>query len=209
LLGAYRTIDVVADPTVVEAFVSGHHTARREGDVLVIAAPDLPPEDWQGGRFVFAAIPRTFSWGRGMREHHLTVRVHPEMRVELDVSGAKIQVVGTRAGGRIRLLACSLDLRDVSGPLDVDAMASSVTGSVIPRDSSRISAECSAVRLVLQPGSDLRVQAQNRMGKIVLPGGRIAAATMESERSSCVVGSGRDELQVEALMSSVVLAVGR
>lgn len=211
VLGAYRSIDVLADPTVTEVFVSGNHTARREGEDLVIAAPDVPPDTAgdSGSRFVFAALPRTFVWGRGMRDHHLTVRVHPAMRVELDLSGTRVRVAGCSGGGRARLLACSLELDGVCGAWDLEAMASSVTGSLMPTEDSRVSCECSSVRLSLRPGTDTVIQARNRMGKVVLPGKRVVSGGLEAETAECAVGGGRDRLTVEALMSSVVLAGAR
>lgn len=210
VLGAYRSIDVVSDPNVVEAFVSGHHSARREGTTLVITAPDIPPEAAvegdRNGPFSFSSLPRGLAWVRALRDQHLVVRVHPRLHLELDVSGTKVRVARCAAGARLRVIACSLELEEVAGRLDVNATASSVTGSIAPADSSRLSCECSSARLTVPPEADLRIRARNRMSKVVLPGGRSAPGGLEPEFSEAVLGSGRDHLEVEALMSSVVVA---
>ena len=39
---SYRSIELVADPSVDGAFVTGEHTVRRDGEALVVEASSLP-----------------------------------------------------------------------------------------------------------------------------------------------------------------------
>ena len=105
----------------------------------------------------------------------------------------------------MRLVACSTHTQ-VRDPLDFDLSTSSVKGSLGPTGSSRLVCESSAVRVALDHGVGLRIRASNRMSKIVLPGIACRSGVGESETVETVINDGRDELTIEALMSSIVLA---
>lgn len=216
---AYQSIDVFADPAVAGAYATGAHTARREGGLLVVESPDLPPADPERGRpeaggwFAFSglgslgALARPFPWNRSAFQ--VQIRVNPLLPLELDLSGCSLRIFGGEAGAQVRLLASSMKADRLRGPLVIEAMTSSVKGEVVPSGQSRITAEQSSVRLALLAGTDLRIRATNRMSTVVLadqtsPGSHRLrhADTLEH-----VIGAGRDQLDLEAVMSSVVLAV--
>src|SRR4051812_4429594 len=82
LATSYRSVRLVADPTVAQIHVTGEHSVRREGSVLVITTPGpLDDDESQGdpgaGRFSFTHLPRTIAWARSWRDHQLTARVNP------------------------------------------------------------------------------------------------------------------------------------
>jgi hypothetical protein len=206
---SYRSIELVADPSVDGAFVTGEHTVRRDGEALVVEASSLPflgdDEEPMGARFSFSNLPKTLASARNWKNEHLTVRFNPELPLELDVAGASVRMVGGEAGARVRLLASALKVDRVRGPLDVDAVSSSVKGTLGPSGASRISAESSSVKVQLLAGTGVRIHARNRMGKVVLPSGVTKGDMVDPGIRESVVGDGRGELVIESVMSSVVI----
>jgi hypothetical protein len=69
--------------------------------------------------------------------------------------------------------------------------------------SGRISCESSSVKLQLQPGSDVRLTATNRMGKVLLLDA--SRETSIDLQSGAVVGDGEGQFAIDAVMSSVIL----
>ncbi len=205
---SYRSLEVVADPSVTGAFVSGDHTVRRDGETLVVEASALPflaDDDEPGARFSFSNLPKTIARARNWQNEHLTVRFNPELPIEIDVAGASVRLVGGEAGARIRLLASALKVDRVRGPLDVDAVSSSVKGTMGPSGASRISAESSSVKVQLLAGTGVRIHARNRMGKVVLPNSVTKGDMVDPGLREAVVGDGGGELVIESVMSSVVI----
>jgi hypothetical protein len=201
---SYRQVDIVADPMVTRVAVSGPHTVRRENGVLVVESQDTPWSEGSGG-FTFADLPRGLAWAKAWKDTRLVVRVNPELPVELDSAGASVKISGIEAGAKVRLIASALKLERVRGPLDVDALTSSVKGFAAPTGSSRIACESSSVKLLLGEGSDVHIRARNRMGKVVLPSAVSKGGMIDPDVAEAVVGPGRGELTVEAVMSSVML----
>ena len=206
---SYRSLRVLADPGVDGAFVSGEHTVRRDGGALVVEASGLPGggagEEEPTGKFSFSNLPRTLTRAREIQQQDLTVRFNPRLPLEIDVAGASVRVVGGEAGARIRLLASALKVDVLRGPIDLDAVTSSVKGTLGPTGSSRISAESSSVKVGLVAGTGVRISARNRMGKVILPSGGTKGDMVDPGLRECVVGDGRGELSVESVMSSVVI----
>jgi hypothetical protein len=204
---SYRSVDVVADPTVDNISVSGVHAIRREGDVLVVEINsfhgftefDEGPVEMRGA---WSFMPRSAAWARSMKGEHLTVRINPRLPITIDSVGAAVRVSGCEGGARIRVVAASLKLDRLRGPLEIDALTSSVKGTAAVTGSSRISAESASVKLSLLEGTDVRVSASsNRMGKIVLPGRPESGGS----GTTSVLGAGAGRLVVDGVMSSVVL----
>ncbi len=204
---SYRAVDIVADATVTQIAVSGQHTVRREGTVLVVESQDTPfsQDGEKGASFTFADLPRGLAWAKSWKDQRLVVRVNPELPVELDAAGASVKVSGLEAGAKLRLIASALKLERMRGPLDIDALTSSVKGLASPTGVSRISCESSSVKLLLGDGSDVRIRARNRMGKVVLPTAVSKGGLVDPDVAEATIGAGRGELTVDAVMSSVIL----
>ena len=203
---SYRSVQLLADPTVAQIHVLGEHSIRPEGSSLVISTPgplDAEPRSENSGGFSFSDLPRTIAWARSWREHQLTVRVNPNLALDLDVTGADLKVVGFTGGLRARLVASSLRGDKLHGPVDVEAVSSSVKLTGVPTGDSRIGCESSSVRLTLATGSDLKIVATNRMGRLVLPQLPPSTLPFEGETTETTIGEGRDRLILEAVMSSV------
>jgi hypothetical protein len=211
---SYRSIDVVADPGVDQVSVTGGHTVRREGDVLVVESLQMPgfvefENDRRdagresGGSWSFVGLPRSAAWARSMKGEHVTIRVNPALPIEIDSAAAALRINGCEGGARIRVVAASVKMDRMRGPLELDAITSSVKGTAAVTGTSRISCESSSVKLSLLPGSDVRVTSSgNRLGKIVLPG---APVTGPHGQAESVVGPGEGSLALDGVMSSIML----
>ncbi len=211
---SYRSVDVVADPSVAQVAVSGNHTVRLENAVMVVESQDSPFSGFTGSgkpgakgqpTFTFADLPRSLAYAKSWMDQRLMVRINPELAVELDSAGASITLRGVSGGARVRVIASALKLDRVRGALDIDAMSSSVKGIAVLTGPSRISCESSSVKLLLGEGSDVHIRARNRMGKVVLPNAVSTGGLVDPDVSEATLGAGRHELSVDAVMSSVFL----
>jgi hypothetical protein len=213
---SYRSVQLLADPTVAQIHVLGGHSIQHQGPALVITTagpldddenerPDQRSE--HSGRFSFSDLPKTIAWARSWREHQLTIRVNPALILDLDVTGADVKAIGFAGGLRARLVASSLRGDKLHGPLDVEAISSSVKVTGVPTGDSRINCESSSVRLSLATGADLKIIATNRMGRLVLPELPPSTLPLDGETSETTIGDGRDRLTLEATMSSVTVNV--
>ena len=211
---SYRNLDVIADPAVATAYAEGEHVARREGGALEIdgrgaglfgvGGPGDDPSNW---RFGFGgAIPRGRAISRGLWDHHLTVRVNPQLPLHIDAIGSKLRLRGGEAGAELQLVASSVNLEAVRGPLRIDTNTSSVKGSVAPYGDSRVQAEQSSVKIVLLPGTDVLIKVRNRMSKVVLPDRVGRSRQVKQEQAELLVGEGNGVLVLDAMMSSVMLS---
>ena len=129
---SYRSIELVADPSVDGAFVTGEHTVRRDGEALVVEASSLPSWATTRSRWAPASPSRTCPrrWPALATGSTSTSRCgSTPTPIEVDVAGASVRMVGGESGARVRLLASALKVDRVRGPLDVDAVSSSVKGT--------------------------------------------------------------------------------
>ncbi|MBK6872289.1 MAG: hypothetical protein IPG94_13195 [Kineosporiaceae bacterium] len=210
---SYRPVDIVADPTVAQIAVTGQHTVRREGTTLVVESMDSPFHLGEAGEpgtrgqasFTFADLPRGLAWAKSWTEQRLVVRVNPELPVELDAAGASVKISGIEGGAKLRVIAAALKLERVRGPLDLDVLSSSVKGFAAPTGTSKIACESSSVKLLLGAGSDVRITARNRLGKVVLPTAVSKGGLVDPDVTEAVIGAGRGTLTIDAVMSSVML----
>lgn len=208
---SYRSVDVVADPGVDTVTVTGGHTVRRDGDVLVVESLQLPGfVEFEGGAreasgaWSFAGLPRSAGFARSMKGGHVTVRVNPTLPLEIDSAAAALRVSGCEGGARIRVVAASLKVDRLRGQLELEALTSSVKGTAAVTGASRISCESSSVKLSLLPGSDFRATTSaNRLGKVVLPGEPVSGP---DGRTESVVGAGLGTLTVDGVMSSIMIS---
>jgi hypothetical protein len=208
---SYRSVEVIPDPEVAQLHVTGEHWIQRDGETLVISTPgpldedDSPSDRGAAGRFSFRSLPKTIAWARAWREHQLTVRINPQLKLDLDVTGADVKVTGTLAAVRARLAASSVKVDRLRSPLDLEAVSSSVKITGRPLGESRVLGESSSVRLSLPEDADLAIRASNRMSSLKLPGQSSNSFALEGDRTEATLGAGSNRLTVEAVMSSVTV----
>jgi hypothetical protein len=203
-------VEVYADPAVAEVLIAdGSPLLRREGDAMVIEHA-VGQFHGPGARFGFVGhLPRKLASTIPLPglDGRIVVRMNPALLLDVEVTAVSLHVWGCEGGLRLRLAASSAKLDRVSGPLTIDALSSSVKGSVCVTGEGRIHCESSSVKLGLLPGSDVRIKARNRLGKVVLPRGRGRGGHGHNTNTNAhaVVGQGNGLLVIEGTMSSVMI----
>ncbi|MGH7919815.1 MAG: hypothetical protein ACREQM_07715, partial [Candidatus Dormibacteraceae bacterium] len=103
--------------------------------------------------------------------------------------------------------AGALNLEGTEGPLNLQVQAGSLTVSGVLREgSSKLRCEAGSIRVVLKPGSDVRIVARATMGHLSLPGqgpGQSDAVVMGGGTREVTIGAGSALLEVESTMGSV------
>lgn len=201
IVRAIGTADIIGDPTVVEAVADGPHSARREGDTLVIEGEENPfgvpgfHFAWAGGG------PRPYRRWRQRRGFPfgdmmpLRVRVNPDLPLEVESQAGKLTIRGVHAPIKAEVQAGSTDIVDFRSPLDLSVQAGSVRArGRLDHGASRIRCEAGGVRIRLERGSSVRVSARTTLGKV----------QFDNDGSEpWVIGSGEGTMEISATMGSV------
>jgi hypothetical protein len=192
LIGNMGSVILLADAAVREASAQGPHTARREGDTLVIES-NPESEGFRFGPFI------------GFNTRRLVVRVNPDLPIDADVSAGSLRVVDVRGPITANVQAGSVVIGGVASPIDLDVQAGSVRVSGrLTAGESRIRCRAGSVQVELEPGSSVRVRARNTLGKVTLPGGRVSTG-LGADVAEAVVGDGKGTLQIDAELGSVTV----
>ena len=205
----FRSVQVIGDSSVAEAAVveGGHHSVRREGDALII---DIENEEETGGySFAGRGAARARLWAAGVGQHRLrqvVIRANPELALNAELAAGTLSILGVRGPIRARVSAGSLRVEGFAAPLDIAVSAGSVTArGVLDHGDSEIECDAGKVRLVLEPGSNVRVQARADLGKVDIHG---AGEDGSSEwllggGHDATIGTGAASLKIRASMGAV------
>lgn len=223
-----RAVKVLGDSRIREAVAEGPHSARRDGDVLIVNGeaedgdeepggfgfgrpggwgwPGVPRPPWHGTPTPWSEVGKVFK----QRSRPLVVRMSPELALEVEIVAGSATVDDVRGDIRADVSAGSLRLDGVSAPVQATVQAGSVTLSGrLDRGASRIRCEAGAVNVNLDPASSVRVTARSTLSKVTLPGDEtfdLADAVSGRERSA-TIGAGAGTLDIEATMGGVRLVV--
>lgn len=202
LMSQFGSAEIVGDPSVAFAVAEGPHRARQDGDTMVIEHAPFEEAD-------------SFSFGRGDRRialsgldwqrRRLTVRMNPDLALQVDVQAGNVRVDGVHGPISGEVQAGNLkvaDFRDVIN-LSVQAGNVSATGR-LNRGASKVRCEMGSVKINLEKGSSVRITTRTTMGKVAVDG---AGATAGPSGKDVVVGSGDGTLDVECTMGNVKVSV--
>jgi len=190
--------DVIGDPTVREAVADGPHRARIDGDTLIIEGDFA-----DAAGFVFGGGPGHRPDGRD--GDRMTVRVNPDLALELEVQAGACRVSGVGGPMRADVQAGSIKIDGFKGPLQASVQAGSLKASgVLSAGASRIACEAGSVSVHLERGSSVRVSAHSTLGKVTLPGG--IGSVSGRGPAEVTIGSGVATLHVESTMGSVMVS---
>jgi hypothetical protein len=189
---AFGSVIIEGDPSVREAVATGRHSARRDGDTLLIEGDD------ESGEFAFVwAGRKQIRLGRPDHAHPLRLRVNPELPLEVETQAGTLRVAGVRGPIKASVQAGSARLEGFEGPLDLEVQAGSVRGEGrLSKGSSRIRCEAGAIRIELKSDSSVRISGKSALGSVQVEGGAYADGTW-------VIGGGEATLDVEATMGAV------
>jgi hypothetical protein len=189
--------EIIGDPTVRDAIAEGPHRVRIEGDVMTIEGEESDESDG----FVFG-------FGRNFGADRLMVRVNPSLALDLQVQAGSCRVRGVTGPIRAEVQAGSATIEGFANPLALSVQAASVraTGR-LQVGQSRISCDAGSVKLHLERGSSVRIEARASLGKITLPGAE-ESGFVEGGRE-VTIGEGAGSLQIESNMGSVNVSADR
>jgi hypothetical protein len=206
--GAVR---VVGDDTVSTVHVDGDHDLVEEGDALVVRCSPLRTVhdlgvdlEWGFSRrhtgrpyAIRHGGPRFRGFDDLRRRVQVTVRVNPDLPLEVRVSAGALSVRGVRAPITCDVDAGAARLHDVRAPLRANVNAGSLSVDGCLQDGqSVVTCDMGAATIRLDPASDVRIQAGVNLGRceVRVPG---------DDR----IGTGRGLLVVDGSMSSVTVSV--
>lgn len=223
-----RAVKVIGDTRIREAVAEGPHTARRQGDVLVIngeaedgadepggfgfgrpggwSLPGVPRPPWHGTPNPLSEVGKVLR----QRSRPLVVRMSPELALEVEIVAGSATIDGVHGEIRTDVSAGSLRLDGVRAPISATVQAGSVTlTGCLDRGASRIRCEAGAVNVNLDAASSVRVAARSTLSKVTLPGDDTfdLADAMNGRERTATVGAGAATLDIEATMGGVRVVV--
>jgi hypothetical protein len=198
---------LTGDRSVTTVDVSGPIVATREGTTLRLDNRSVVESSFRfepGRRGRDDRDDRDRGWRRWRNAfpngETITVRVNPELPVELSVAAGSAQVSGLRGGLNFRVDAGALRAFDGAGPLEgrVASGAGQVEWLVTDGNSS-LRAELGSLKVRLLPGSDVTVSARSELGAVELGSTSVKG---DDGRRRLTVGSGRATLDIDVDLGS-------
>jgi hypothetical protein len=168
----------------------------REDDTLVIQTGF----GWDGG-------DRRFD-RRGWRGRQLSVRMNPNLPLDVDLAGGTITLSGVRAPVRASFSAGNARLDGITSPVDVLVTAGNVRVSGrFTEGESHIRCEAGNAHVHIEQGSDVVVRARAGMGRVNLPsgGGRWG---LNPGTHEWVAGAGRGRLDLDVSYGNANVTAG-
>lgn len=196
---------VRADPNVDTAIADGPHRVSHVGDTLTVHS------DLSAGQYEAEAPRSTFAtWLTTMNRagETLTVRVNPDLPLEVLTIAGSLELTGLRAAASIGVEAGSARLLDGSGPLTLSVASGSADVEWRFRGESSISTDLGSSRVTVLPDSDVAITAEATMGAstIRMANGMTIKASQEGN-PPVVVGAGTGRLKVTSRLGSAVVSV--
>jgi hypothetical protein len=210
----FGALVIAGDPNVVSAEIEGRHTASVEGDVLVIRGDQTTDEDEDapgaftihlGGRHR-RRVKRFHLGGLAFGDRsNLRIRMHPSLALNARIDAGPLAINGIVGPIRARSAAGPIVIEGFEGPLDVSVNAGAVRAAGrLTHGESRIRSDAGAVRVELDPSSNVRIRAEAALGKVVVlddTGGK--RGRFGSDRHEATIGDGAATLRVETAMGSI------
>src|SRR6266851_1044806 len=174
---AIGSAEIVGDPSVAYAVAEGPHSARQDGDTMVIEQGPLHETDH-------------FSFGRGDRRifvndfghRKLKVRMNPDLALTVQVNAGQLRIEGVHG-------AITAGNLSASGRLE--------------RGASKVRCEMGNVTINLEKGSSVKVSARTTMGKVAVDSGSGEPVILGQSGKDVTVGSGVASLDIECTMGNV------
>lgn len=211
LAGTFGRVSVIGDPNVREAVAEGAHTARREGDVLVIEGGLRGEDLWD---FSFGRRGRWRNYGsNAWPGQELRLSMNPDLPLDIELLAGQLRVRGVHGRMRVQVSAGSATIDDLVGPVILEVMSGSLRASgVINEGASRIRCDMGSVNLALQAGSSVAMSGRATMGRVSLPGqptttprGGWSLGSLTGDTQTVTIGGGAATLDIETSMGNVTV----
>ena len=193
--------EIVGDPSVAYVVAEGPHTARQEGDTMVISHAPFEETD----HFSFSRGERRMVVnGVDFNRRKLTVRMNPTLALNASVQAGSVRIDGVRGPIQGEVQAGNCQVSGFRGPLDfVIQMGNLSASGRLDAGDSKVRCEMGSVKINLEKGSSVRVHARSTLGKVSIEGESTDRVNLGQTGKEVTVGSGAGSLDVECTMGNV------
>ena len=203
--GALRLV-VIGDPTVALAVADGQHRAERDGDALVLNSNlSEPGYSTEPPRSAFV------SWLSQVMDHvraTLTVRVNPDLPLQILMVGGTLDLTGVKAGASIGVEAGSARISDGEGPLHLEVTSGSARVDWTFTGASTVRADMGSAAVLVREGSDVIVTTEASLGQALVKAHDGISKPQGDQPSPPVsVGAGSGTLHAATRMGSVQVTI--
>lgn len=188
-----RRVRIVADPSIATVKVEGNHVLRRTGSVMEVSSTSEFGPSLKG----FSVIRPPKNLGDlkdiGLGKE-LLVTVNPALLVDAELTTGSLRTEGVARFGRVRVTGGSTTLTGLREVSDLLSQAGGVTLiGPISSGRSKVRIESGNLTIRLQPGANVVIRAESKLGHINWPG--------DSDHvDEYTVGNGSARLDVNVVM---------
>ncbi|HZX07661.1 hypothetical protein [Kribbella sp.] len=190
-----RRVRLIGEPAVNGVAVDGPHVIKRDGDTLAISSEGDMGVSIDG--FSMLRNPTDLKAHVNGLAKELSIRVNPNLQVEVEVTGGSVNAERLPGLTRVRVTAGTAKVADVDGPIDVLVQAGSATlDAQITKGRSRVRVESGTANVALRRGSDVHVHTEAQLGRVTWSG------AVSGQSKDVEIGRGRAALDVEVLVGT-------
>ncbi|TCC10260.1 hypothetical protein [Kribbella soli] len=190
-----RRVRLIGEPAVNGVAVDGPHVIKRDGDTLAISSEGDMGVSIDG--FSMLRNPTDLKAHVNGLAKELSIRVNPNLQVEVEVTGGSVNAERLPGLTRVRVTAGTAKVADVDGPIDVLVQAGSASlDAQITKGRSRVRVESGTAQVVLRRGSDVHVHTESQLGRVTWSG------AVSGQSKDVEIGRGRAALDVEVLVGT-------
>lgn len=195
IVSRFGSAEVIGDASIVGAVAEGPHSARQQGDALVIEQSPFTEDT----SFVFSRSHGRFTLNGFDLDRKLIVRMNPDLALTATVQAGNLRIANVHGQLSGEVQAGNCTVTDFRGPLKLGVAAGNVAATGrLDSGSSSIRCDMGQVKLSLDPASSVRINARSTMGKVDIDGSGVKGS---------VVGSGAGVLDIDCTMGSVRVSV--
>jgi Putative adhesin len=193
--------EIVGDPSVAYVVADGPHTARQEGDTMVICQAPFEEKD----HFQFSHSERRLTVnGIDFHKRKLTVRMNPKLALFASVQAGSVRIEGVQGPIAGEVQAGNCQVSGFRGPLDfVIQMGNLSASGQLDSGDSKVRCEMGSVKIHLEKGSSVRVTARTTLGKVSIEGEGSDGVVVGQTSKDATIGSGAGSLDIECTMGNV------
>ena len=194
-----RRVRLIGEPAVNGVAVDGPHVIKRDGDTLAISSEGDMGVSIDG--FSMLRNPTDLKAHVNGLARELSIRVNPQLQVEVEVTGGSVNAERLPGLTRVRVTAGTAKVTDVDGPIDVLVQAGSAhLDAQITKGRSRVRVESGTAQVALRRGSDVHVHTEAQLGRVTWSG------AVSGQSKDVEIGRGRAALDVEVLVGTAQIA---
>ena len=190
-----RRVRLIGEPAINGVAVDGPHVIKRDGDTLAISSEGDMGVSIDG--FSMLRNPTDLKSHVNGLAKELSIRVNPNLQVEVEVTGGSVHAERLPGLTRVRVTAGTAKVTDVDGPIDLLVQAGSASlDAQITKGRSRVRVESGTANVNLRRGSDVRVHTESQLGRVTWTG------AVSGQSKDVEIGRGRAALDVEVLVGT-------